>query len=232
VLPTGRARGTLRVRFEQTGRTAINPHLEFMYGGHVRGRWQRQPGTDLTEDFTLDGDSPVAYIGVWDEDDDAFSDTPYRLVFRYDGTDELPNPQAVGPLRFAISQVNHLEAEPNDDHFNAMNVPPGTYVAGRIGRKGDVDFFKVDVGASAAGTLQATLQQVDASPIKPKLVFYDEDRAELQSSWHSVPGIDLAGQQRLDTRYAIYYVAVSDSAGDAESAVPYILSIEVVKSPD
>jgi hypothetical protein len=127
------------------------------------------------------------------------------------------------------SKVNRVEAEPNDDHFKATNVAPGAYVAGRIGTKGDVDFFKLDTGGQVAGTLVVTLEQVDASPIKPTLVFYDGDRAESQSSSHSVPGIDLAGQQRLDKRYSTYYVAVSDSAGDAESEVPYILHIEMLK---
>ena len=63
-LRTGSARGTLRVRFEQTGTTAINPHLEILYGGQVRTFWQRQPGTDLTVDFNLNGESDVAYIVV------------------------------------------------------------------------------------------------------------------------------------------------------------------------
>jgi hypothetical protein len=70
-LHTGSARGTLRVRFEQRGKTAIKPHLEFRYGSQVRSAWQRQQGTDLTADFNLDGESAVAYIGVWDEGNDA-----------------------------------------------------------------------------------------------------------------------------------------------------------------
>jgi hypothetical protein len=229
-LRTGSARGMLRVRFEQTGTTAINPHLEILYGGQVRTFWQRQPGTDLTADFNLNGESDVAYIGVWDEGDDASSDTPYRLVFTYEGDGELPGPQAAAmSTRFNISQVNRLEIEPNDDHFKATEVTPGDYVAGRIGTKGDVDFYKVGLQGQAAGTLAVTLQHVDASPIKPKLVFYDGDRAESQSYRHSVPGIDLVGRQRLDKRYHIYYIAVSDSGADAEPEVPYILHIELVK---
>jgi hypothetical protein len=229
-LHTGSARGTLRVRFEQTGQTAINPHLEFLYGSEVRSTWQRQAGTDLTADFKLDGKSAVAYIGVWDEGDDVFSDTPYRLMLTYEGDGELPDlPSAAMPMRFTISQVNRPEVEPNDDHFRATNVAPGDYVAGRIGTKGDVDFFKIDLGGQTTGALTVTLQHVDDSSVKPKLIFYDGDRAEAQSYYHSVPGIDLTRQQRLDKRYSTYYVAVSDSAGDAESEVPYILHIELVK---
>ena len=131
--------------------------------------------------------------------------------------------------RFNISQANRREVEPNDDHFKATEVTPGDYVAGRIGTKGDVDFYKVGLQGQAVGTLVVILQHVDASLIKPKLVFYDGDRAESQSYSHSVPGIDLVGRQRLDKRYHIYYIAVSDSVGDAESEVPYILHIELVK---
>ena len=204
--------------------------MEFLYGSQVRSTWQPQPGTDLTRDFDLDGESAVAYIGVWDEGDDAFSDTPYRLVLTYEGEGELPKlPSPAIPMRFNISQVTRTEVEPNDDHFTATDVAPGDYVAGRIATNGDVDFFKIGIGGQATGTLAVTLQHVDASQIKPKLVSYDGDRAEAQSSYHTVPGIDLMMRQPLDTRYSTYYVAVSDSTGDAESTVPYILHIELVK---
>jgi hypothetical protein len=49
-------------------------------------------------------------------------------------------------MRFAISQVNRTEVEPNDDHFTATDVAPGDYVAGQIGTKSDVDFFKIGLG--------------------------------------------------------------------------------------
>jgi hypothetical protein len=155
-LHTGSARGTLRVRVEQTGKTAINPHVEFRYGSEVRSRWQRQLGTDLTADFDLDGESAVAYIGVWDEGDDAFSGAPYRLVFTHEGEGELPALTSTArPMRFTISQVTRTEGEPNDDHFTATDVAPGDYVAGRIGTKGDIDFFKIDLGSQAAGPLRS-----------------------------------------------------------------------------
>ncbi|MGH8521701.1 MAG: vWA domain-containing protein [Gammaproteobacteria bacterium] len=229
-LHTGAARGKLQVRFEQTGPTAINPHLQLLYGGGVRDVGQPQPGTDLTVDIDLDGESGVAYVGVWDEGDDAFSDTPYRLVIAYEGAGKLPDPQAVAtPIRFDMSRVSRVEAEPNDDHFKATDVVPGEYAAGRIGTKGDVDFFKIKLEAQATGTLVAILQQLDASPVKPKLVFYDRDRAESRSYWHELPGMDLSGQQTIKKRYPFYYIAVSDPAADAETGVPYVLHIELVK---
>jgi hypothetical protein len=230
VLRTGTARGTLRVRFEQTGLTSINPYLEFRYGGEVRSRGQAQPGTDLTEDFHLDGESDLAYVGVWDGGDDAFSDTPYRLSITHEGEGELPDAAAAAmPIRFDFSKVERKESEPNDDHFKATGVRPGEYIAGRIGTKGDMDFYKIDVKDQAGGTLMVKLQQVDATPIKPKLVFFDGDRAETRHYEHPLSGMDLSGQQKIDKKHSVYYVAVSDRAGNAETDVPYILHIELAK---
>lgn len=51
-------KGTLRVRFEQTGPTQIGPHIAIIYGEQSSERWQPQPGTDLTAELRLDGSIP------------------------------------------------------------------------------------------------------------------------------------------------------------------------------
>lgn len=221
-------KGILQVRFEQTGPTQIGPHIAIIYSGQSSERWQPQPGTDLTAELRLDGEYPIAYVGISDHDDDAFSDIPYRLAFTLD-KGSLPVPgDADKNIRVPLSAVHKEESESNDDAFKANALMLGEYMAGQIRTKGDVDFYKLDLTGQRVARVEIALQQLDASPLKPKLSLYDSDRANRWSYWTELAGADISRQGEIEPGHQVYFVAVSDVSGEAATDVPYVIQVQQV----
>jgi len=221
-------KGILQVRFEQTGPTQIGPHIAIIYGGQSSERWQPQPGTDLTAELRLDGEYPIAYVGISDHDDDAFSDIPYRLAFTLD-KGSLPVPgDGDKNIRIPLSAVHKEESESNDDAFKANALRLGEYMAGQIRTKGDVDFYKLDLTGQTVARVEVALQQLDASPLKPKLSLYDSDRANRWSYWTELAGADISRQGEIEPGHQVYFVAVSDVSGEAATDVPYVIQVQQV----
>src|SRR5262249_30635424 len=191
---------------------------------------QHTPGADLTLPCDVDGRAEVGYVGVWSHEDDAASDAPYRLRISFEGDPPLPNPSDYPvKARFAIVDVETEEIEPNDTALKANPIKLGSLVAGQIGKKGDIDFFKVDLPKGSAGRLIVTLQQLDSSPVQPMVAFYNSERAEVERLWFNLPGGDLTASTELTGRHESYYVAISDNSGDASTNVPYVFRVDLTK---
>ena len=224
---TGSASGLLRVRFEQTGPTQINPTIQAIYGSSVRRISQPTKGADVTLEQKLNGKSTLVYIGVWDDRGDAFSDLAYRLSFSFEGEPSLPEAdESQVPRRFRLSDVTHFEGEPNDDHWKATPIKLPACLGGRIGAKGDADFFKFALEGLTGKTVDVELQQLDGSPLTPRIRFYDGDRVMRQEYRHQSQGMDLIGKYRINRKDEFSWIEIADTSGEVETNVPYIACLK------
>jgi hypothetical protein len=138
-------------------------------------------------------------------------------------------PQAVAtPIRFDMSQVSRVEAEPNNDHLKAADVVPGEYAVGRIGTKGDIDFSRLNWRAKRLGPSAPASSRWMHPRVEPSSCSTMEAEPSRAPTGVNFPGWTFP-DSKLSTNDTRSTMSPYQTAADADTEVPAVLHIALVK---
>lgn len=230
-LLTGNAKGVLYFELQQTEPSYISPEVKIYRWDHlmVFNQFNKAKGAGIKGKITMDGQSPVYFIGVMDyENNNKSPDVEYILTVDYDG--DLPVPKNFAIPQKMDGKMAKQEQEPNDSPEKPQPFTPGDIISGAIGKKGDVDCFVFELPKGKENLVEVLVEQQGPSDIEPRFVFYYHTGQYAGKAEFPAPGADFAFRLNFPASAPRIIVAFQAMKKEQTSAVPYLLQVKVIPS--